>query len=132
MGTTPPAGRPTRVHLVVLGFVCSLSLITYLDGACISRAQECIRRAVQFSKTDMGLVFGAFGLGYALFEVPGGWLGDRWGPRRVLMRIVVWWSIFTALTGCVWEFSCNLLGMSVTSLTAMIAIRFLFGAGEAG
>ena len=68
----------------------------------------------------MGYVFGAFALAYALFEIPGGWLGDRIGPRRVLLRIVLWWSAFTAATG--WMFS----------FRPMVLARFLFGAGEAG
>jgi MFS transporter, ACS family, glucarate transporter len=75
-----------------------------------------------------------------LFEVPGGWMGDRWGSRRVLTRIVLWWSVFTTLTGCVWAAGDgSLLGLGgwgvplwVNSLWLMIFIRFLFGAGEAG
>jgi MFS family permease len=123
---------PTRIRFGVLLFICTLSLITYLDRVCIARVSQDIREDLSISATDMGLVFGAFALGYALFEVPGGWLGDRWGSRRVLMRIVIWWSVFTALTGCVWLFSFNLLGFTVTALTALVSIRFFFGAGEAG
>src|SRR5262245_14735066 len=123
---------PTRVRLGVLLFISTLSLITYLDRICIARVAPDICHDLKLSDEDMGLVFGAFALGYGLFEVPGGWFGDRWGSRRVLVRIVVWWSVFTALTGCVWAFSFQWLGYSVTSLAAMIAIRFLFGSGEAG
>jgi MFS family permease len=65
-------------------------------------------------------VLAAFAWAYALFEIPGGWLGDRIGPRRVLMRIVVWWSVFTAATGWAWN------------AASLIVIRALFGAGEAG
>ena len=68
----------------------------------------------------MGWVFSAFTLAYALFEIPGGWLGDKLGPRRVLMRVVAMWSVFTAATGYAWN------------LASMIVCRFLFGAGEAG
>ena len=68
----------------------------------------------------MGWAFAAFIWAYALFEIPGGWLGDRIGPRRVLMRVVLWWSFFTAATGWVWN------------LTSLIVTRALFGAGEAG
>ena len=68
----------------------------------------------------MGWAFAAFNWAYALFEVPGGWLGDRIGPRRVLTRVVLWWSFFTAGTGLVW------------SSTSLIVTRALFGAGEAG
>lgn len=72
------------------------------------------------SKAEMGLIFGAFGLSYALFEIPSGVLGDKFGPRSVLVRIVLAWSAFTALTGAAWNF------------TSLWIIRFLFGAGEAG
>ena len=68
----------------------------------------------------MGLAFGAFALAYALFEVPSGWMGDKWGPRSVLMRIVVWWSAFTALTGLTFNF------------VSLYTTQLLFGAGEAG
>jgi MFS family permease len=68
----------------------------------------------------MGAVFSAFAWAYALFEVPGGFLGDWMGPRKVLMRIVIWWSFFTAATGWAWNFS------------SLVVTRFLFGAGEAG
>src|SRR5215470_10277303 len=111
--TTAPTPRttalqdPTRVRRGVLGFACALSLITYLDRICIMRSREDIQSDLGFSEGQMGLVFSAFTLGYALFEVPGGWMGDRWGARRVLTRIVLWWSVFTALTGsvyyCSWE-----------------------------
>ena len=69
---------------------------------------------------ENGYVFSAFTLAYALFEIPGGWLGDLLGPRKVLMRIVVWWSVFTAATGWAWSF------------VSLLVTRFLFGAGEAG
>ena len=51
-----------------------------------------------------GYVFGAFAIAYALFEMPGGWMGDWLGPRKVLLRVVIWWSSFTAITGLVWNF----------------------------
>jgi MFS family permease len=68
----------------------------------------------------MGYAFTAFGWAYALFEIPGGWLGDRIGPRRVLMRVVSMWSFFTIATGWAW------------SLVSLVICRFLFGMGEAG
>jgi len=68
----------------------------------------------------MGWVFSAFTLAYALFEIPTGDWGARVGPQRVLLRVVLWWSLFTAATGC------------VRSPGTLVAVRFLFGAGEAG
>jgi ACS family glucarate transporter-like MFS transporter len=137
-----PLLRPTRVRLGVLGFACTLSLITYLDRVCIMRAAADMETDLGFTPRQMGVVFSAFLLGYALLEVPGGWMSDRWGSRRVLSRIVLWWSLFTALTGCVWAFSFD-TGRSIgfgpwtihlvfDAFLLMVLIRFLFGVGEAG
>src|SRR5208337_3287256 len=99
---TSPAGlSPSKARFGVLAFLCSLSLLTYLDRVCIMRAGEAIQADLGLTKIEMGLVFSTFLLGYALFEVPGGWMGDRWGSRRVIAGIVLWWSAFTALTGFV-------------------------------
>lgn len=126
---SPSILRPTSARYGVLAFACSLSLITYLDRICISRARPDVKGALGLDDTQIGWVFGAFSLGYMLFEVPGGWMGDAWGSRRVLTRIVVCWSIFTALTGLVWRWE---VGGVVLGFYALVLIRFLFGAGEAG
>lgn len=112
--------RPTRVRHQVLTWICSLSIITYLDRVCISTSAPYISADLGLTPVEMGLAFSAFAGAYALFEVPGGWLGDRIGPRKVLTRIVVWWSVFTVFTGL------------VNRLWSLIVVRFLFGAGEAG
>ena len=112
--------RPTGARHWVIVFAITLSVITYIDRVCISQAAPLMRRDLGLSAMQMGAVFSAFAWAYAMFEVPGGWLGDWLGPRRVLMRIVIWWSFFTAATGWVW----NYVSLWVT--------RFLFGAGEAG
>ena len=141
---------PTRVRYGVLGFACTLSMLTYLDRACVASAATTLVSDLGLSSVaDLKWAFAAFALAYALFEVPAGWWGDRFGPRRVLMRIVLWWSAFTALTGCVGmafgdrvfgRFSAGggtLLGVSVpmlvvTPLATLVVFRFLFGMGEAG
>jgi MFS family permease len=97
-----------------------LSFLTYYDRQCIVRAQEDIQRALAISDRQMGLVFGAFWLAYALFEIPGGWMGDRMGARITLTRIVLAWSLLTAMTG------------AATGFYSLLVYRFLFGAGEAG
>ena len=97
-----------------------LAIVTYLDRVCISVATPFIRQDLGLSLVQMSTVFGAFTLAYSLFEVPSGWLGDVIGPRRVLTRIVLWWSAFTMLTG------------AAQGPRSLVAIRFLFGAGEAG
>lgn len=112
--------KPTNARQWVIVFAVTLSILAYIDRVCISQAAPLISRDLGLDKQQMGMVFSAFALAYALFEIPGGWMGDWMGPRKVLMRIVVWWSAFTALTGAMWN------------LTSMLACRFLFGAGEAG
>jgi MFS family permease len=98
----------------------TLAVITYIDRVCISQAAGDIQRDLGLTKVQMGWAFAAFAWAYALFEIPGGWLGDKIGPRKVLTRVVLWWSFFTAATGWAWN------------LVSLLLTRFLFGAGEAG
>jgi ACS family glucarate transporter-like MFS transporter len=112
--------RPSHVRYWVVVFAVTLAVVTYIDRVCISFAAPAIRADLHLSQVQMGYVFSAFAWAYALFEIPGGFLGDWLGPRRVLLRIVMWWSFFTAATGWAWNF----VSLAVT--------RGLFGAGEAG
>lgn len=112
--------RPTRVRHTVLWLTVAIYLITYLDRVVISVAAPSIQQEFGFSLVTMGWIFASFQTAYALFQVPGGWLGDRFGPRRALTGIVVWWSTFTAATALSW------------SAASMVVCRFLFGMGEAG
>jgi ACS family glucarate transporter-like MFS transporter len=105
---------------VVLGYLVALSIITYLDRLCIAVAGPAMQRELGLSPEQWGWVLGVFMLSYGIFEIPTGALGDRQGQRTVLTRIVVWWSVFTALTGV------------VTGYVPLLITRFLFGAGEAG
>ena len=118
----PPCARqrPTHVRYWVVVFAVTLSVITYIDRVCISLLAPAITGDLQLTKVQMSFVFAAFACAYAMFEIPGGFLGDWMGARRVLLRIVLWWSFFTAATGWAWSF----VSLTVT--------RFLFGAGEAG
>src|SRR5260221_14053619 len=94
--------RPTRIRRGVLLFACALSMITYLDRVAIASSAGNIVQALGFqSVADPKWAFTAFALAYALFEVPPGWMGDMFGPRRGLLRIVLWWSAFTVLTAAV-------------------------------
>ena len=131
----------SRARLQVLALACSLSLLTYLDRICIARVQPDIERDLGLTDIEMGFVFSAFTAGYAVFLLPVGWLADMWGPRRVILRIVLWWSLFTALTGAVFDFFPNAPlrlpwpgGWIAVSwgFVAMLTVRFLFGCGEAG
>src|SRR4051794_6533759 len=104
----------------VLFFAVTLAMITYVDRVCISQAAPFIQKDLGLSDSQMGLAFAAFAWAYAIFEIPGGWLGDWIGPRKVLLRVVLMWSVFTAATGYAWNFG------------SLVIARFLFGAGEAG
>ena len=115
---------PTRVRFEVLYFGIALAVIQYIDRVCISWSMPDIRAALGLVGAEhddaVGWIFSAFTIAYALFEMPTGWLGDRYGPRKTLVRVVLWWSFFTAATGWAW------------SLWSLVAVRFLFGMGEAG
>jgi MFS transporter, ACS family, glucarate transporter len=97
-----------------------LLVITYLDRVCISVAGPRMQEALHIGPVAWGWVTGIFTVSYAAFEIPSGALGDRIGPRRVLTRIVLWWSAFTSLTG------------TVTGYYPLLLTRFCFGMGEAG
>ena len=114
------AERPTHVRYWVIVFAVFLAIITYIDRVALSRAAPDITRELGLGTVAWSWVFGAFNVAYALFEIPGGFLGDWLGPRRVLMRIVLWWSCCTASFGFTW----NVYSLATT--------QFLFGAGEAG
>ena len=91
--------QPTLVRYKVLAWMCALSMITYIDRVCIKQVGGDMQTALGVTEQDFAWVFSAFGLAYALFEVPSGWLGDKLGARKVLIRVVLWWSFFTAATG---------------------------------
>ncbi|MGA2030878.1 MAG: MFS transporter [Thermoguttaceae bacterium] len=122
--------RPTRVRYRVLGFSCALAMITYLDRACLASAADSVVADLGLgSVADLNSAFAAFALAYALFDVPNGWLGDVFGPRSVLVRIVLWWSAFAALTGLV---GMKVGGFVLGGVGTLTLVQFLFGMGEAG
>src|SRR5678815_5908316 len=104
----------------VLIFLFFLIIITYLDRNCIALVGTQIKSEFGLNNEQFGWVLGAFSLAYALFEIPSGILGDRIGPRAVFIRIVLFWSLFTAVTGM------------VNTLPLLLLVRFLFGVGESG
>ncbi|MCC6419802.1 MAG: MFS transporter [Gemmataceae bacterium] len=134
--------RPTRARWLFLTYAAALSLILYLDRICIAESAGAIGAELGLSDVQRGWMFTAFTIGYMLFEIPSGAWGDRYGPRRVLLRIVLCWSLFTALTGCVQHFildsghQLDLFGLAVPLLLdgflVLLLVRFLFGAAEAG
>jgi MFS transporter, ACS family, glucarate transporter len=112
--------RPTRIRYIVLSLTVAAYMITYMDRVVIASAAPVMQKELGLSMVTMGWILSSFRWGYALFQIPGGWLGDRIGPRRALSLIVAWWSVFTSATALAW------------SASSMIAFRFFFGVGEAG
>ncbi len=117
---TSTLARPTRVRHLVLALTIAAYMITYMDRVVISSTIPVIGKQLGLSMVTLGWILASFRWGYSLFQLPGGWLGDRLGPRRALTLIVTWWSAFTSLTGLCW------------GATSFLVCRFLFGMGEAG
>lgn len=104
----------------VVGALFSLSVLTIVDRVAISAAQADMSRDLGLGDVTFGFIFGAFTLGYALFQIPAGYLADRFGPRVAICTVVGLWSIFTSMTAV------------VRAAALLISVRFLFGAAEAG
>jgi ACS family glucarate transporter-like MFS transporter len=113
-----------RVRWLLIGWMFAISAIAYLDRVNISIAGHAIQQEYHFSNIQLGWVFSAFVAGYALFQAPGGRLGDRFGPRRILALGTIWWGIFTALTALVPA------GIG-SALVVFLSVRFALGLGEA-
>ena len=111
---------PSGARHWVVFFAITLALICYTDRVVIAQAADHIQGDLGLSRIQMGWVFFIFSFAYTAFEIPGGWMGDRWGARVVLLRVVTLWSFFTAATGWAWSYA------------SMLGCRFLFGVGEAG
>ncbi|MEX2232905.1 MAG: MFS transporter [Cyclobacteriaceae bacterium] len=112
--------KPTHQRYILITLLFFHTVHTYMDRICISAASGAIQSDLGFSNQMMGYIFGIFAFGYALFQIPSGWIADHYGPKKALTWIVVAWSSFTALTGAAWN------------AVSMLVFRFLFGVGEAG
>jgi MFS transporter, ACS family, glucarate transporter len=120
--------RATSVRWQVMAALTLVTTLTYLDRLNLGIAAKFIQDEFSFSRQTMGWILSAFLLGYAAFQIPGGWLGDRFGPTHVLAGAIVLWSGFTALTG----FAPHLAGNGWLSvLWAFLLVRFMVGVGEA-
>lgn len=119
---------PSRIQWRVMSLVTIIAIITYLDRLNLSIAGKYIQDQFKFNTQTMGWLFSAFLLGYALFQIPGGWAGDRFGPRNVLTFAVFWWSVLTALTALAPRlFLVRIVGVA----WSFAIVRFLVGVGEA-
>jgi ACS family glucarate transporter-like MFS transporter len=113
-----------KIRWLLIFWMFVISAVAYLDRVNISIAGSSIEEEFHLQHTQLGWVFSAFVLGYALFQAPGGRLADRFGPRRILALGTVWWAVFTALTACVPAGTASALGV-------LLGTRFLLGVGEA-
>jgi ACS family glucarate transporter-like MFS transporter len=112
--------RATHTRYIVVGFMMALAMVTYLDRACIGTMKTSIQAEFGLTEGQFSWVFVAFGLAYAMFEIPTARWADQRGAKGVFSRIVIWWSAFTLLTAAAWNYA------------SLLVMRFLFGAGEAG
>lgn len=112
--------RASRARYKVLGFVIAAYFITYIDRVLLSVAAPFIEKDFGITTITMGWVLFCYSIAYAAFQIPGGWFGDKVGPRLAMTCVVIWWSIFTALTSLAW------------SAASMGVCLFLIGMGEAG
>jgi len=113
-----------RLRWVLILWVFVMSSIAYLDRVNISIAGQEVQKTYGLTDVQLGWIFSSFVIAYALFQAPGGRLADLFGPRLVITLGVIWWGVFTALTAMVpasWSLA----------LVALVAVRFLLGAGEA-
>lgn len=122
------AAPPSPLRWLILGLLFAISVVTYIDRVNISVTARHMMPALGLTEQEMGFVFSAFVVGYALFQIPGGWLGDRWGIRVVLMVALIWWSCFTAWTAIA---ATSFLAAPLGIVGALTLIRFLLGVGEA-
>lgn len=120
---------PTRVRWLLIASIFVIDILMFIDRVNISIAAKHIMPEYGISEVQMGWIFSAFVLGYALLQVPAGWLGDRFGPRLVLAVAIGWWSLFTAVTAIAGElFLTSVFGV----VGSFIIVRLLMGVGEAG
>ncbi|MGH9356945.1 MAG: MFS transporter, partial [Terriglobia bacterium] len=121
MNAEPPA--PSRIRWLLVAWIAVIGAISYLDRVNISIAGQFIAQQFHLTNQQLGLVFSGFPVGYTLFQIPGGSLADRFGPRKVLAFGALWWAVFTSLTASV---PAGIIG----ALLLFCVVRFLLGAGE--
>ncbi len=120
IATRSVSSRPSRARYIVIAFMVTLAMVTYLDRACIGTMKTTIQAEFGLTEGQFSWVFFSFILAYAMFEIPTARWAERRGTKNVFSRIVAWWSVFTLLTAASWNYA------------SLLVTRFLFGAGEAG
>src|SRR5262245_30779126 len=121
------AAKPTRIRWRIYGLLLIVITLTFIDRFNMNVAAKYIQQEYSLSNIQIGSLLSAFVLGYALFQAPGGWLGDRFGARRILTIAIVWWSVFTALTAVAPDL---ILARWFGAGISLWVVRFLIGVGE--
>src|SRR6266849_2893000 len=120
--------HPTRTRWLIVALIFCMGVLMFIDRVNISIAAKYIMPEYGLSDMQMGWIFSAFVLGYAILQIPGGWLGDRFGPRKILVGAIFWWSAFTAVTAIAGDlFLVGLIGV----VGSFAVVRTLIGIGEA-
>ncbi len=124
----PAPAAASSIRWRIAGLLLLITTLTFIDRFNMSVASKYIQQEFSLSDVQVGTILSAFVLGYALFQIPGGVLGDRFGPRRMLFWAVLWWSLFTALTAAAPDlFLARWIGVA----WSLWIVRFLIGCGEA-
>jgi ACS family glucarate transporter-like MFS transporter len=127
-GQAATLGKPTNVRWAIMACVVMVTVLTYLDRLNLGIAGKYLQDELSLSTQQMGWVFSAFLLGYSIFQVPGGWAGDKYGPKNILTGAILLWSLFTALTGLAPEL---IITRWLGVVGSLVLVRFLVGVGEA-
>jgi MFS transporter, ACS family, glucarate transporter len=125
---TRQALHAVPIRWLILALLFLTSVVTYIDRVNISVTARHMMPAFGLTDQQMGWVFSSFVVGYALFQIPGGWLADRWGPRIVLTGALIWWSLCTAFTAIA---ATTRLAEILGIVGALMFVRFALGVGEA-
>src|SRR5712692_5341108 len=128
MTSSTPDLRPTHIRWRIVALVALITTIMYIDRFNLGVSGKYIQDEFGFSNTTLGFILSAFIFSYAIFQVPAGWLGDRFGPKGILTSALLWWSLFTAAVGIAPELA------RVTPITlawSFALMRLLVGTGEA-
>ena len=124
-GAVAAAATKTNVRWVVVAVLFFITIINYADRATISLAGPAMAKELNFDSVTMGYIFSAFGWAYVIFQLPGGWLLDKFGSKKVYAFSIFFWSLFTLMVGMVGFFA------GLTAVVILFSLRFLVGASEA-
>src|SRR5580658_2474292 len=122
---SPASHKTTRVRYIILAMIFVVSTLNYASRATLSMAGSSGQKELGFNNLQLGYLFSAFGYSYVLAQIPGGWLLDRFGSKKIYALSILTWSVFTFLQGFAGAFH------ATTALVIFFALRLLLGLAEA-